>query len=103
MPRKGETDTPQKEIDKAIKRHLEENTPVAQLAKELKVTRQTIYSWVENYKRKVMERMERAGQSPAELEKIAKSELVAQIKALQSENRKLREKVLAMMMKYGEI
>ena len=47
MPRAGETKKPPPHvIEKTIKRHLEGGEPVAKLAKDLKVTRQTIYSWV---------------------------------------------------------
>lgn len=34
---------------------------MAKLAKELKVSRQTFYSWTEDYKQRAMLRIERAG------------------------------------------
>jgi transposase-like protein len=103
MPLKGQTDTAKKVIDKAVKRHLEGGETIASLAKELKVSRQTVYSWVNNFKQEVMEGVERAGASKTDLERTAKAELVAQVEMLALENRKLRDRLVTLMIKYREI
>jgi transposase-like protein len=103
MPRAGETKHKPSVIEKAVKRHLEGNELVADLAKELKISRQTFYSWIEAYKRKAMASIDRVGKSKSELEKIDKATLVAQNEMLQTENRKLRDRLVGLMIKYGEL
>jgi hypothetical protein len=48
---------------------------VADLAKELKISRQTFYSWIEAYKKRAMASIDRVGKSKSELEKIDKATL----------------------------
>jgi transposase len=103
MPRAGETKHKPSVIEKAVKRHLEGNESVAKLAKELKVSRQTFYSWAEAYKKKAIANIDRVGMSKGELEKIDKTALAAQVEVLQAENRKLRDRLVSLMIKHGEI
>jgi transposase-like protein len=103
MPIKGDTKTPARKIEEAVKLHLDGGESVAALAKKYKVTRQTVYLWIEAYKKRVMERLERAGVSKTDLEKTAKAELIAQNEILQAEVRKLRDRLVALMVKHNEI
>jgi transposase-like protein len=103
MPRAGQTKHKPAVIEKAVKRHLEGDELVADLAKELKVSRQTFYSWIEAYKKQAMANIDRVGKSKGELEKIDKVQLIAQNELLQTENRKLRDRLVDLMIKYGEI
>jgi transposase-like protein len=103
MPIKGDTKTPARKIEEAVKRHLDGGESVAALAKKYKVTRQTVYLWIEAYKKRVMERLERTGVSKTDLEKTAKAELIAQNEILQAEVRKLRDRLVALMVKHNEI
>jgi transposase-like protein len=103
VPRAGEFKHPKAIRDKAIKRHLEGGESVEKLAKYYKVTRQTLYSWLDAYKQSVLHAAERAGMSPADLEKRSKTELVAENMALKAENRKLRDRLVTMLMKTGDL
>jgi transposase-like protein len=104
MPRAGTyANHKPRDVEKAVRRHLEGNEPIADLAKELKVSRQTLYSWVDAYKKRAMESIDRIGKSKAELDKVDKAQLIAQNETLQTENRKLRDRLVNLMMKYGEI
>ena len=87
----------------AGKRHLEGDELVVNLAKELKVSRQTFYSWIEAYKKQAMANIDRVGKSKCELEKIDKAQLIAQNEMLQTENRKLRDRLVNLMIKFGVI
>jgi hypothetical protein len=90
---------PQAAIDKLVRRHLEGNESVAALAKEGGVGRAGFYLWVKDYKEQVMRRAMRSDMSPQELEKRAKADLIAEIESLRVENRKLRDRLVAEMMK----
>jgi transposase-like protein len=103
MPRRGETTLSAAKIERAVKRHLEGGELVVSLSKEFKVSRQTFYNWLEAYKRQAVERIERKGVSKVELEKTAKADLIAQNEILHSENRKLRDRLVNLMIKHGEI
>jgi regulator of replication initiation timing len=50
-----------------------------------------------------VERIERKGVSKVDLEKTAKADLIAQNEILHSENRKLRDRLVNLMIKHGEI
>jgi transposase len=108
MPRKGETATPQKLVDKFIKRHLEGAESVDALAKEYRskgynVSRATGYMWVTKFRLRMIDEKMLAGGPPEKVEKAAKTELIALVAELKAENTKLRNKVIALMMKSGEL
>ena len=98
MPRRGETKIDPKRIEKAVKAHLEQDKPVADIAKELGVTRQSVYTWVEDYKAKIFKKAQTAGMTPEAIEQATKTELIVQVAQLQAENRKLRDKLVELMM-----
>ena len=50
-----------------------------------------------------MANIDRVGKSKGELEKIDKVQLIVQNELLQTENRKLRDRLVDLMIKYGEI
>jgi transposase-like protein len=94
---------PQHVRDEAVKRHLEGQETVKSLCKFYKVSRATMYNWIEGYKRDIVEAAKRQGIAPRDLDRTAKSELVAQNEILQTENRKLRDRLVALMVKHNEI
>ena|SRR5579859_824660 len=102
MPRKDETLKPKHVIDKIVKRHLA-GEGADELAKECKVIRATIYNWVTAYKKALVERSKREGMTPRDAEIADKQTLIAELEQLRLENAKLRDKVVAMMIKAGEI
>jgi transposase-like protein len=106
MPRKGEfgkkgRNGPQRtqaEVDKFIKRfHAGES--VAALVKEYKVSRAQAYNWITRHK----EQHKGVALTPADLEKSEKITLRARVAQLEDENKRLLNKVMAMMIKYKEI
>jgi transposase-like protein len=105
MPRKGEFGKKrngrlrtQAEFDRFIKRfHAGES--VAALVKDFDISRAQAYNWLTRYK----EENKRAALSPAEIEKAEKSTLRARVAELEDENKRLLQKVMAMMLKYKEI
>lgn len=101
MPRAGEYATSKKKRDEAIKRHLEGGESVGKLHKEYRVTRQTMYAWLDTYKKGVLEIVAKAGMSSADLEKRSKAELVAQIQALKAENSQLKNRLVAYVLRDG--
>ncbi|MGO9988929.1 MAG: helix-turn-helix domain-containing protein [Steroidobacteraceae bacterium] len=100
MPRKNETKLSQAKIDKLVRRHFS-GEPVASLAKEYKVSRATAYVLIMQHKRKLLDEAQRAGVTS--LDKKDKTTLQAELIALRQENAKLRNKVVALMIKAGEI
>jgi transposase len=102
MPRKNETKVSPKAMEKAAKRHLA-GEQAEGLAKEHKVSRATIFNWTARYKEQALEQSRREGINPKELEKQDKATLVAKLQALELENRRLRDKVVALLLKTGEI
>lgn len=92
----------QETIDEAVKRHLEGKEQVTTLCKYYGVSKAGFYLWVKNYKDRVMAQSRRVGMSPEGLEKAERSELVVQVQTLQAENRKLRDRLVSLMMKYGD-
>jgi transposase-like protein len=102
MPRKNDTKVPQKAIDKAIARHLAGESSLS-LAKEYKVSRATFYLWVAKYKQQLLETNARKDMTPKEQEQTDKRTLIVQLQQLKLENTRLKNKVVAMMLKAGEI
>lgn len=102
MPVKGKTKRPQHVIDQAVKRFMGGEQAVA-LAKEYKISRPGFYLWVRKHKEQLLEESKKANMTPADREKSDKKVLSIEIDELRNENRKLREKVISMMIKLGEI
>jgi transposase-like protein len=103
MPRKDETATPKKLVDKFIKRHLEGGESVEALAKEYKISRASGYAWLKKHRDALLSQTMREGMSPTAIEKSDKATLVAQVQALKLENAKLRNKVVSLMIKAGDL
>jgi transposase-like protein len=103
MPRKDETATPKKQVDKFIKRHLEGDESVEALAKEYKISRATGYMWLRKHREQLLEQTMHEGMSPAAIEKSDKMTLIAQIAQLKIENAKLRNRVVSLMIKAGDL
>jgi transposase len=102
MPRKNELKASPKVMEKAAKRHLA-GEQAEGLAKEHKVSRATIFNWTARYKEQALEQSRREGINPKELEKQDKATLIARLQAVELENRRLKDKVVALMLKAGEI
>lgn len=92
----------QETIDEAVKRHLEGKEQVTTLCKYYGVSKAGFYLWVTNYKNRVLEQSKRSGMTTEGIEKAERSELVVQVAQLQAENRKLRDRLVSLMMKYGD-
>lgn len=103
MPKKNDTISPAAVVAKAVKRHLEGGESAVDLAQEYRVSRATIYNWVAAYERQLLERSEKQGMSTHDAELWDKRTLIAEIKRLKLENTKLKDKLVAMMIKAGEI
>jgi transposase len=103
VPRKNESLTPQRKIDEFIKRHLEGGEGVRPLAKAYKISVATGYLWLQRHRQKMLDKSFAAEMSPAALEKVAKSALVAELRALKLENAKLRNKIVSLMIKAGDL
>lgn len=99
MPRKNHTKVPQKAIDKAVARYLGGESVIA-LAKEYKISRAMFYLWAKKYKRNVLEQAARKDIVSPPADKRA---LSTQIQLLRLENARLGNKVVALMLKLGEI
>ena len=67
---------------------------------KVKISRAGFYNWVTAYKAAVVKRSDRGDLTPAELERTAKADLIAEIEALRTENRKLRDRLVAEMMRH---
>jgi transposase-like protein len=103
MPRKSETKLPEKLVAKAVKRHLEGGESVIPLAKEYGVSRATFYNWISTYERQLLKAVDKQGMSPRDAATADKRTLLAEMHQLKLENTALRNKVVAMMLKYKEI
>ena len=90
---------PQAKIDALVRRHLEHDESADALAKEAGISRAMFYNWIKAYKEAVMKRSMRADMSPDQLEKAAKADLIAEIEMLRTENRKLKDRLVAELMK----
>jgi transposase-like protein len=99
MPRQHETKIPQKLVEKAVRRRLEGNESVVTLAKEYKVSVPTVYNWITAAKKHMVEQARTADLSPRELERTDKLTLIAQVEALKLENKQLRERLVALMLR----
>lgn len=101
MPKKGEfgkKGRTQADRDKFVKRYYSDE-PVASLIKEFKISRAQAYNWIKRYD----EENEAVTKSPAAAEKEEKVSLRKRVSQLEDENKRLLQKVMAMMIKYKEI
>lgn len=98
MPAKNDTKQPLHIIEEACRRHINGESAEA-LATEYGISKAGFYLWVRQFKQRVLE-------TPATLAatKEAKLEqLVVEVAALKEENRQLRNKVISLMIKAGEM
>jgi transposase len=102
MPRKNSTKTPPDQIDEAVKRYMAGES-VAVLAKRYKISKPGFYLWVQKYKQALLEQAERKDLKPKDAALVDKRVLIAEIQALKLENQKLRNKVVSLMVKHGEL
>jgi transposase len=98
MRRRSVPKTPQKIIDRAVKRHVEGGENAEDLAKEFRVSRASIYGWVAKFKQNVLDRSRRDGMTPLDAERADKADLIAQIEALELENKRLRDKLINILL-----
>jgi transposase-like protein len=98
MRRRSVPKTSPKIIAQAVKRHVEGGENAEDLAKELEVSRASIYGWVAKYKKDVLARSRRAGMTPLDADRADKADLIAQIEALELENKQLRDKLINMLL-----
>ena len=102
MPRKNEFKAAPKAIARAIKRHLEGGEPASAIAKELRVSRATVYLWIGKYKQEVLNRKRPSTiAAPKDLKRADRGALIAEIEALRDENRKLRDRLVTEMLRSG--
>lgn len=102
MPRKNDTRRPQHVIDEAVRRHMNGESAVV-LAKLNKISKAGFYLWVKKYKQNLLEQSKRAGMTPADAEHSDKRTLIVELQALKEENQKLRNKVVSLMIKSGDM
>lgn len=93
---------PQHVIEEAIKRN-NAGESVDTITKHYKVSRAQFYNWKRKYQEDILERARRAAMSPETIQIEDKQELIAENKALKMENQKLRNKLLEMLLKSGQI
>ena len=86
----------------AVKRHMAGES-VAVLAKYYKISKPGFYLWVAKYKQALLESADRKALTPADAALTDKRVLIAEIQALKLENAKLRNKVVSLMVKHGEL
>lgn len=102
MPIKGKATRPQATIDEAVRRFMAGEQAVT-LAKYYKISKPGFYLWVKKYKEQLLEKSKRQGMTPHDAEVSDKRTLIAEVQSLKLENHKLRDKVVALMIKAGEI
>lgn len=102
MPAKNTTKRPAHEIDTAVKRFMAGESARV-LAKFYKVSRPALYNWVSKYKRQTLADADRKEKTPDQLKQVDRQQLVTENMALKEENAKLRHKVVALMIKAGDI
>ncbi len=103
MPVAGKTETSQHLIDKAVENYLKETESVQAISKRLRVCRATVYTWIKKVKKAKLEIIKKSGMTPAAVEKADKRDLALENESLKAEVKKLRDKVLDLMLKCGEI
>ena len=88
-------------IDEAVRRHLEDGEAVPVLCKYYGISRAGFYNWVNKYKERVLDASRKEGMTPAALKSSEKQELVIEVQSLRLENKRLRDRLVQMMLKYG--
>lgn len=102
MPAKGKALRPQAVIDKYVKRYMNGEQATA-LAKEAGISKPGFYLWIQKHKQQIMEQSKTKDMSPKDADIANKRELLIELEQLRLENRKMREKLIALMLKSGEI
>jgi hypothetical protein len=102
MPRKNSTKTPPDQIEEAVKRYMAGES-VTVLAKLYKISKPGFYLWVRKCKQALLEQAARKDLKSEDAALVDKRVLIAEIQVLRLENAKLRNKVVSLMIKTGEI
>lgn len=104
MPARNVTKTPQHKIEECVKRKLAGES-VATLAKYYKVSRPAVYLWLAKSQREALAKGTNHGRelSPKDAETADKRVLIEEHRLLKLENQKLRDKVMELLFKTGEI
>lgn len=98
MPARNATKQPLQIIDQACRRHLN-GEPAEALATEYGISKAGFYVWVRQYKQRILAKPAALASTPeARLETLA-----VEVAALKEENRQLRNKVISLMLKAGEM
>lgn len=105
MPPKNQVKRPQHVVDEAVKKHLAggPGSDVVTLAKQYKISRPGFYLWLKHYKEELVAASDKQGLSPTQIDKLDKQTILAERDALKLENQKLRNKVVSLMIKAGDL
>jgi transposase-like protein len=103
MPRKNETKLPPNLILEVVKRHIEGREHVGSLAKEYGVGRASVYNWVDRYEKNSVSHASKEYMEPHQIESAEKTVLIAEVKRLKAELDETRSKLVARMIKLGEL
>jgi transposase-like protein len=99
MPKKDQTQTPTKTIDRFLQRHLKGGESITALADEYGVSRATGYIWLRRHREATINQSLKAGMSRAAVEKADKMTIRAENAHLKRENAKLRTMVVNLLLK----
>jgi transposase len=102
MPVKNATKRPQHVIDEAVRKYFNGES-AGVLAKLYKVSKPAMYNWIAKAKQAKLEAAARMDMSPKQLSERDREALLTENKALKDENAKLRNKVVSLMIKAGEM
>ena len=92
----------QADVSAAVARYLAGDS-VTSLARQFGVSKPAVYLWIAKYKKDAIDKQRTADMSPADAAIADKQTLLIEIDALRAENRRLRDKVIASMIKSGEL
>lgn len=102
MPAKNHTKRPSSQIEEAVKRFMAGES-AGVLAKFYRVSKPALYNWVSKYKRESLATAERKEMTPEQLKHVDRQQLVIENLALKEENAKLRNKVVSLMIRAGDL
>lgn len=100
---KGRTKNTQEDIEQAVRRYLDKGESVGVLAKYYKVSQPAVYKWISAYKEAQVAKAKTAGMDGASIERATSRDAAFVIEELKKENRKLRDRLLDLMIKTGDL
>lgn len=102
MPAKNAMKRPQHVVDDAVRKYFAGES-AGVLAKLYKVSKPALYNWIAKAKQEKLEAASRMDMSPKQLSERDRQELLTENTALKQENAKLRNKVVSLMLKAGDM